>query len=41
MDIPVALQGKRVNLEFHTTDVGDSAFDTVVLIDNIIVGTAK
>ncbi len=33
--IPEALRGSRVTLRFYATDVGDSLFDTAVLIDNI------
>ncbi|MGA1488471.1 MAG: choice-of-anchor L domain-containing protein [Planctomycetota bacterium] len=35
--IPAGFAGKRVRLEFHATDVGDSAWDTAVLIDHIEV----
>lgn len=34
-NIPAQLQGKKVMLKFETEDVGDSNFDTAVLIDNI------
>ena len=34
-DIPESLKGKKVNIKFFATDVGDSDFDTAVLIDNI------
>jgi len=33
--IPEALKGKQVQITFSTTDVGDSAWDTAVLIDAI------
>lgn len=33
--IPPALQGKRVVLRFSVTDVGDSAYDSVVLLDAV------
>ncbi len=33
--IPPSLIGKRVRLEFFVTDIGDSVFDTAVLVDNI------
>lgn len=33
--IPEAMLGKRVRLQFYTTDVGDSIYDTAVLIDDI------
>ncbi|MHC4937233.1 MAG: hypothetical protein ACYTGJ_13625 [Planctomycetota bacterium] len=35
--IPAGFAGKRVRPEFHATDVGDSAWDTAVLIDHIEV----
>lgn len=35
--VPASLLGKRVRLEFYATDVGDSIYDTAVLIDNIKV----
>jgi hypothetical protein len=33
--IPAALRGKRVRLTFSATDVGDSIYDTAVLLDDI------
>jgi len=33
--IPQALRGKRVTLRFFATDVGDSIYDTAVLIDDV------
>jgi hypothetical protein len=33
--IPASLRGKRVELRFFATDIGDSIYDTAVLIDNI------
>lgn len=39
--IPASLQGKQVELKFFTTDVGDSIYDTAVLIDNIEIGAAR
>jgi hypothetical protein len=33
--IPLALKGKRVRLSFSVTDVGDSSYDTAVLLDEI------
>lgn len=33
--IPASLVGKKILLKFYTTDVGDSAYDTAVLIDSI------
>ena len=35
--IPESFQNKKVILKFYTTDVGDSIYDTAVLIDNIII----
>jgi len=33
--IPASLRGKKVVLQFYTTDVGDSIYDTAVLLDRI------
>lgn len=35
--IPAALQGKMVLVRFYVTDVGDSVYDTAVLLDDIRV----
>ncbi|MCA8953887.1 MAG: choice-of-anchor L domain-containing protein, partial [Planctomycetes bacterium] len=35
--IPPALRGKRVSIEFYATDIGDSIYDTAVLIDDVRV----
>jgi len=35
--IPESLRGKKVELKFYTTDIGDSIYDTALLIDNVKV----
>lgn len=39
--IPASMQGKQVELTFFATDVGDSIYDTAVLIDNIEIVATK
>lgn len=38
--IPESLRGKRVELSFYATDVGDSIYDTAVLIDRVEIAPA-
>jgi hypothetical protein len=39
-EIPEDLRGRKVILEFATTDVGDSIYDTAVLIDQVAISPA-